>query len=77
MAGSRRFVRVLQLLAEHPLARVSQAVETCVREQLYSAEAVIQRTRALAAIEAADPRRRAGSQRPIRPRLRSRCRCPT
>jgi transposase len=53
MAGSRRFVRVLQLLGEHPLTRVVQAVEACQREHLYSAEAVIQRTLSLAAIEAA------------------------
>ena len=53
MAGSRRFARVLQLLGEHPLTRVSQAVEACRREHLYSAEAVIQRTRSLEAIEAA------------------------
>src|SRR5271170_5842955 len=53
LAGSRRFVRVLQLLGEHPLTRVSQAVEACRREHLYSAEAVIQRTRSLEAIEAA------------------------
>ena len=35
MAGARRFVRVLQLLGEHPLARVRQAVEACRREQLH------------------------------------------
>jgi len=52
-AGSRHFVRVLLLLGEHPLTRVSQAVEACRRESLYSAEAVIQRTRSLSAIEAA------------------------
>ncbi len=46
-------MRVLQLLGEHPLSRVSQAVEACRREHLYCAEAVIQRTRSLAAIEAA------------------------
>jgi transposase len=51
--GSRRFVRVLQLLGEHPLTRVHQAVEECQRAHLHSAEAVIQRTRTLAAIEAA------------------------
>ena len=34
MAGARRFVRVLQLLGEHPLARVSQAVEACQRDHL-------------------------------------------
>jgi transposase len=52
MAGARRFVRVLQLLAEHPLARVRQAVEECRREYLIDAEAVTQRTRSLAAIAA-------------------------
>ena len=51
--GSRRFVRVLQLLGEHPLARVQQAVEECRRAHLDSAEAVIQRTRTLAASAAA------------------------
>jgi hypothetical protein len=53
LGGCRRFVRVLQLLGEHPLTRVSEAVEACQREHLHSAEAVIQRTRSLAAIEAA------------------------
>jgi transposase len=52
MAGARRFVQVLQLLGEHPLIRVSQAVEECVRANLVNAEAVIERTRSLAAIEA-------------------------
>jgi hypothetical protein len=28
-AGARQYVRVLQLLAEHPLRRVQQAVEAC------------------------------------------------
>jgi transposase len=55
MSGSRRFVPVLQLLGEHPLPRVSRAIEACRRDQLRSAEAVIQRTRSLAAIEAATP----------------------
>jgi transposase len=51
IAGTRRFVRVLQLMVDHPLDRVRQAVEDCVREQLISAEAVIQRTRTLAACD--------------------------
>ena len=49
--GARRYVRVLQLLGEHPLTRVQKAVEACRREQLTSADAVIQRTCSLAAIE--------------------------
>jgi transposase len=53
MNGSRRFVRVLQLLGEHPMSRVSQAIDACLRDHLQSADAVIQRTRSLAAIEAA------------------------
>ena len=52
VGGSRRFVRVLQLLGEHPMSRVRQAIEACLRDHLHSAEAVIQRTRSLAAIEA-------------------------
>jgi hypothetical protein len=50
--GTRRFVRVLQLLAEHPLARVRQAVEECRREHVIDADAVIRRTRSLGAIAA-------------------------
>jgi transposase len=49
-SGTRRFVRVLQLLAEHPLARVRQAVEECIDEHIIDAETVIQRTRRHAAI---------------------------
>jgi hypothetical protein len=49
LPGSRRFVQVLQLMGEHPMSRVSQAIEACQRDQLASAEAVIQRTRSLAA----------------------------
>ena len=52
MRGSRRFALVLQLLGEHPMSRVSRAIEGCQRDHLPSAEAVIQRTRSLAAIEA-------------------------
>jgi hypothetical protein len=52
-AGARQYARVLQLLAEHPLARLSTAIETCVRERLDTADAVIRRTKALASIEAA------------------------
>jgi hypothetical protein len=51
--GSRRFVRVLQLMNDHPMTRVGRAVEACLSEHLVGAEAVIQRTRTLAATEAA------------------------
>jgi transposase len=51
LAGSRRYVRVLQLMGEHPLERVRQAVESCQRAQVISAEAIVQRTRALAQSE--------------------------
>jgi transposase len=50
-AGARRFVRVLQLLGEHPLERVRRAVEACQLDHLVSAEAVIERTRGFASIE--------------------------
>jgi transposase len=52
-AGARQYARVLQLLTEHSLTRLSTAIETCVSEQLDTADAVIRRTRALASIEAA------------------------
>jgi len=51
MAGSRRFVQILILMGEHPLSRVHQAVEECMKAHVISAEAVITRTRSLAAIE--------------------------
>jgi transposase len=54
--GSRRFARILQLMGKHPMARVHQALEACQREHLHSAEAVVQRTRSLATIEAATTR---------------------
>ncbi len=60
-AGTRQYARVLQLLAEHPLKRLTTAIETCVGEQLDTTDAVIRRTRALAAIEAA---KRPGPQTP-------------
>lgn len=53
--GARRFVRVLQLLSEHPLDRVQRAVEACQHDHLASAEAVIERTRSFAAVERARP----------------------
>jgi transposase len=68
-SGARRFARVLQLMGEHPMTRVRQAVEACQREHLCSAEAVIQRTQSLAAIEATTraasgvPREELGSPR--------------
>ena len=49
-AGARQFARIPQLLGEHPLTRVRDAVETRRRAELFSAEAVIRRTRVLAAI---------------------------
>jgi transposase len=53
MSGSRRFVQVLQLMGEHPMSRVTQAIEACQRDQIHSAEAVVQRARSMAAIDAA------------------------
>jgi transposase len=59
IAGTRRFVQVLQLLVDHPLDRVRRAVENCRRQHLFSADAVIQQTRTLAACES--PPRRSSS----------------
>jgi hypothetical protein len=39
-AGARHYVRVLQLLAEHPLERVGGAVETCLRREEAHAERI-------------------------------------
>jgi len=40
-AGARQYIRVLQLLAEHPLARVQQAVENCLRQDRLQAERIV------------------------------------
>jgi hypothetical protein len=41
-AGARHYIRVLQLLAEHPLARVQQAVEACTSPEQAQAELIAQ-----------------------------------
>jgi hypothetical protein len=69
MSGSRRFARVLQLLGEHPMTRVAQAIEACLREHLQSVEAVIQRTQSLAAIEAAKRNAAAPAEASAAPRV--------
>lgn len=51
-AGTRQFIRVLQLLAEHPQSRIERAIEASRAGHAVSAEAIVQRTRALAAAEA-------------------------
>jgi hypothetical protein len=50
--GTRQFIRVLQLLGEHPQSRIERAIAACREGHAVSAEAIIQRTRALAAAEA-------------------------
>jgi len=47
-AGARHYVRVLQLLAEHPLERVERAVEACARRGELHAERVGAEARRLA-----------------------------
>ena len=55
-AGARHYVRVLQLLAEHPLEQVQQAAEVCLRRGELHAERV-----------GAEARRRAGAAGPAPP----------
>jgi hypothetical protein len=47
--GTRQFIRVLQLLAEHPQSRIERAIEACRAGHAVSAEAIVQRTRTGAA----------------------------
>jgi hypothetical protein len=51
-AGGRRYARVLQLLVEHPLARVREAIEFCTQSDQIGAESVARRVQLLAAIAA-------------------------
>lgn len=46
-AGARHFARVLQLLGEHPVERVEDAVETCLRRDELHAEHIGAETRRL------------------------------
>lgn len=39
-AGARQYIRVLQLLAEHPLLRVQQAIEACKSPDEIQAERI-------------------------------------
>jgi transposase len=48
VAGGRQFVRVLQLLGEHPQERVQAAVETCLRRHEPQAECVAAEVQRLA-----------------------------
>jgi transposase len=50
--GTRQFIRVLQLLGEHPQSRIERAIEACRAGHAISAEAIVQRTQTLAAAEA-------------------------
>jgi transposase len=50
-AGTRQFIRVLQLLAEHAQARIARAIEACRASHAISADAIAHQTRALAKAE--------------------------
>jgi transposase len=48
LPGARQFIRVLQLLAEHPLTRVEQAIQACRGDGVVTAERVAGRCEQLA-----------------------------
>jgi hypothetical protein len=52
-AGARQFVRVLQLLAEHPMQRVQQAIERS--QPALDAEQIVRRTQRAAQRESGEP----------------------
>jgi transposase len=54
-AGVRQYIRVLQLLAEHPLERVRQAVESCLGREGVHAEQIAAVVQRLAAAASAGP----------------------
>lgn len=67
--GARQYVRVLQLLAEHPVGRVQSAVESCRGLEDLDADRVIQHTQRLADQEA----KQADSQTWVSPDLDDAC----
>ena len=48
LPGARHFIRVLQLLAEHPLTRVEQAIQACRGDGVVTAERIAARCERLA-----------------------------
>jgi transposase len=55
LPGARQFIRVLQLLAEHPLSRVEQAIQACRGDGVITAERIAGRCEQLALRFAHDP----------------------
>ena len=58
-AGARQYIRILQLLAEHPLKRIQKAVQLCMAHSTVNAEMIINRVNQLAqsqqSIDPAEP----------------------
>jgi transposase len=44
-AGSRQFIRILQLLREHPMERVQRAIERSKSAEAYQVDRIVERTR--------------------------------
>ena len=57
-AGARQYIRVLQLLPEHPVARVQQAIARCQAMDGLHADRIVQHTQRLAHEEQCRPQRR-------------------
>ncbi len=57
-AGGRQYIRVLQLLAEHPLERVQQAVESCLAQQQPHSERILALVERLASAQANESKSR-------------------
>jgi len=47
-AGARQYIRILQLLAEHPLKRIQRAVELCIAHSTTNAQVIINKVHRLA-----------------------------
>jgi len=48
LGASRQYIRVLQLLAQHPVERIQKAIEYCTWKNLINADAIINQTQLLA-----------------------------
>jgi hypothetical protein len=47
-AGARHYIRILQLLAEHPVKRIQKAIELCLSNSTINAEMIIHKVSRLA-----------------------------
>ncbi|MCH8150579.1 MAG: IS21 family transposase, partial [Planctomycetes bacterium] len=65
LPGARHYIRVLQLLAVHPLERIKRSIGACYRDGVVTAERITQRAEHLASLDATRPQEPSPSLRSL------------